>query len=153
MLTLLDIIEHFPPDELLERLKSLVSVELQLVVIKVPTSSGLFYRMATAMRKSGAPTMLERLYQAGTWPPHYHYFSHRSLGALVARAGLRLIEAHRDRDFEPSVLAKRVGMRLPRPLVYLGGVGVAVAASALHMEDSLIFLATPDHDSQGLRTV
>ncbi len=131
VITLLDVIEHFRPDDLIPRLSAL---KADLVVIKVPTSSGLLYRLARGRA-------LERLYQVGTDPPHHHYFNERSLRHVLSRAGMRVIEIHRDRDFEPSTLAARAGLRVP--LARFAAAVVAAAAQALRMEDSLICLARP----------
>src|SRR5207237_9967485 len=65
VITLLDVIEHFRPDDLVPRLSAL---KADLMIIKVPTSSGLLYRLARGHA-------LEQLYQVGTEPPHHHYFN------------------------------------------------------------------------------
>ena len=78
---LLDVIEHFPVDDLVSRLSSL---KADLMVIKVPTSSGLLYRLARGRA-------LEQLYQVGTEPPHHHYFNQRSLRHVLSRAGMQVI--------------------------------------------------------------
>ena len=131
VLTLLDVIEHFPPDELLPWLSE---ARAKLVVIKVPTSDGLLYRLARGRA-------LEQLYQVGTDPPHFHYFNERSLRRVLDRAGFAVLALHRDRDFEPSTIAARAGLHVP--LASVGGALAAAAVSVLAMEDSLICLARP----------
>ena len=131
VITLLDVIEHFRPDDLVPRLSAL---KADLMIIKVPTSSGLLYRLARGHA-------LEQLYQVGTEPPHHHYFNQRSLRHVLSRAGMQVIGVHRDRDFEPSTLAARAGLRFP--LTSLAGAVAAAAALVLRMEDSIIALARP----------
>jgi hypothetical protein len=142
VLTLLDVIEHFPPDEILPRLIGL-SAAASLVVIKVPASAGILYKAASLLRRAGKAGLIEQLYQAGSSPPHHHYFSARSLLALLPRAGLRPIELFRDRDFEPEAMADRARLWLPRPLVRAAASLAATAARALRIEDSIICLAQP----------
>ena len=146
VLTLLDVIEHFPADCLLQRQGELVASAgpaVRLVVIKVPNSGGLLYKTASALRRAGAPRALQQLYQVGSAPPHHHYFTARSLQRLLARADLAVVALERDRDFEPSTLAARAGLDLPRPLVQLAGTLAAAACRAMRMEDSLICLVRP----------
>jgi SAM-dependent methyltransferase len=146
VVTLLDVIEHFPIPDLLGRLTGVIGTAgpaLQLLVIKVPTSSGLLYRVAGTLRKVGSPRILEQLYQVGTTPPHCHYFGPRSLRALLQRAGLLLVGLRYDRDFEPSSLSERAGLEKLRRLVQAAGAATAAMAWALRMEDALVCLARP----------
>ena len=141
VLTLLDVIQHFPPAELLGRVTALAAAA-DLLVVKVPTSAGLLYKASSLLGRAGRGAPIEQLYQVGSAPPHHHYFTARSLRVLLQRAGLRIVAQRRDRDFEPSALADRAGLRLPAPLVRLAGTGAAATAFVLRMEDSVIALAT-----------
>lgn len=72
VVTLLDVIEHFPPERVIGLLTQIVSAldsNLQLVVIKVPISDGLLYKIAKLVRLVGIMQPIEQLYQAGTAPP------------------------------------------------------------------------------------
>jgi hypothetical protein len=126
VVTLLDVVEHFTPEELVPRLSG---IRAKLVVIKIPTSQGLLYRLARGRGR-------EQLYQAGTSPPHYHYFNERSLKLVAKRASLGVLAVHRDRDFEPSTLAARAGVGVP-----FAGAAASALVRLLRMEDSLICLA------------
>ena len=148
VLTVLDVVEHFPPERAQDVLSSLVrklSPELQIVVIKVPLSSGLLYRVAVALARTGAAGALEQLYQVGTSPPHLSYFSRASLARLLEGANLEVIAAPGDRDFEAFALAHRV--RALRTLPSWGGAAFGGALSALievaHLHDSVICVARP----------
>jgi 2-polyprenyl-3-methyl-5-hydroxy-6-metoxy-1,4-benzoquinol methylase len=146
VLTLLDVIEHFTPPTLLGSLERLVAkLRPELVVVKVPVSSGLLYRTAAVLAACGANGPLEQLYQVGTWPPHYHYFSRNSLTRALERCGLDLLEMRGDVDFEPATLASRarVLQRLPGLVTRGMGEGAAVMARSLALEDSAIVMARP----------
>lgn len=120
VLTLLDVIEHFRADELEARINSLLTAlpSVELVVVKVPVSSGPLYALAGLLAHLGLGGALEQLYQVGTAPPHRSYFSRASLLLLLQRCGLRPIRLIGDLDFEPRLLLDRVHA--------LGGLPAAV---------------------------
>jgi hypothetical protein len=142
VLSLLDVIEHFPVDsvgknlrEILEQLSSLV-----LVVIKVPMSQGLLYRTSQALRPfSRAP--LHQLYQVGTFPPHSHYFSRQSLTRLVEGLHLRIVNTIDDPDFDS--LVGRVNVLRRRK--WISGVLDPIARGACRRlgSDSTILFCRP----------
>jgi hypothetical protein len=143
VLTVLDVLEHLPAREAEPQLRELVRhFRPRLLVLKVPISSGLLYRSARALFRVGAGTPLEQLYQVGTDPPHFSYFSRRSLKLLLARMGTTLLQEQLDLDFEPAELSRRA-----RALQRLGGAAKALgklagtAAEVLGLQDSTIVLA------------
>jgi len=148
VLTLLDVLEHFSPERGLHLLLSLTNTlapDLELVVVKVPISSGLLYQLSTVLAKAGVPGPLEQLYQVGSSPPHLCYFSQASLRRVMESAGLEIIGWARDRDFEPGGLVGRARVFASMPVALARAVGVAVAAAVriLRMEDSIIAIAAP----------
>jgi hypothetical protein len=148
VLTLLDVIEHFPDGtaaELVAKLMQALRPELALVVVKVPVSSGLLYRMASTLSAVGARSALEQFYQVGTDPPHHHYFSIESARRVLERARLEIVDTARDIDFEPRLLQERAraARGLPPPLVHAVARVAGSAASLLGMQDSAIFFAHP----------
>jgi hypothetical protein len=147
VLTLLDVVEHFPPETLEKRLRAIVRAcgsRLELVVIKVPVP-GLLYAGAAVLRRAGASGPLLQLYQSGTWPPHFNYFSSDSIRRLVAAADLSTVAAVGDADFDAPAFGSRIGMRtaLGRAVARVAG---GVASAAVHLTrafDSLVVLARP----------
>jgi transcription elongation factor Elf1 len=141
VLTLLDVIEHFPPVELGSRITAILGAlpSLQVVVVKVPVSSGPLYAGAALIARID-PRALQQLYQVGTNPPHYSYFSRTSLRRLLSECGLSQLEAFGDLDFEPRLLPERVHLlrRLPQavksPLSWLS----VAACHLLPGRDSII---------------
>jgi 2-polyprenyl-3-methyl-5-hydroxy-6-metoxy-1,4-benzoquinol methylase len=143
VLTFLDVIEHFPANEVAQRLaKVLRHFRPRLAVIKVPISSGLLYRSARVLARCGGAAVLEQLYQVGTLPPHFSYFSRQSLKLLLPECGLELIDDILDLDFEGEDLHQRAGA-LKRLGIAARGIGAvaSVGARAFGLEDSLIVVA------------
>jgi len=132
VITLLDVIEHFPPERLAAFLKSLLTelgAALELLVIKVPVADGLLYRIACLAAAAGLPGPLWQLYQAGTWPPHRSYFSLRSMTTLLTSLGLEVVERLDDLDFEPQHLPARMNRARSSAAPLLGLSGRALAAA------------------------
>jgi hypothetical protein len=147
VVTLLDVIEHFPPQQLVSALEALVRIlRPELVVIKVPSAGGLMYRTAGGLRRLGVTAPIEQLYQVGTFPPHRSYFTPRSLRSLLGRSGLRVRGRMGDVDFEPESLASRAAslQRLPHGITALGGRAAGFIATISHMTDAMIVIAAPE---------
>jgi 2-polyprenyl-3-methyl-5-hydroxy-6-metoxy-1,4-benzoquinol methylase len=79
-----DVIEHIP------NIKSvLVACQAHLnpgglLVINLPNSQGLFYRLSKVFKFFGASGFFERLWQVGFPSPHVHYFNSENLNTLVS---------------------------------------------------------------------
>jgi hypothetical protein len=111
ILSLLDVLEHIPPDQAVPLLRGLIKdlgERLELVVVKVPVSSGALYRAASFLARCGIKGPLERLYQVDTFPPHFHYFSGDSLRRFFTLCGLSIVHEIGDPDFEPDSLMDRI---------------------------------------------
>ena len=145
VITFLDVIEHFSGDltqrlaAWLERLPSAARV----LVFKVPVREGLLFSIAHRARRLGVGGLQRQLFQVGTYPPHYQYFSRRSLARFVSSLGLETLGTLDDLDFEASGLAGRLTSTLPL-VRRLGGVAghlLASAATGLGRTDSRIVVA------------
>jgi hypothetical protein len=147
VVTLLDVIEHFPPERLAEWLGAALACVAagDGVVIKVPTSGGFLFRLArTLARLRLARGPLRQLYQAGTFPPHYHYFGAASLRRLLERSGLEVVAIERDLDFEPGRFSARLSARPAAAwLIDLGMSALAPLIKVFGWQDSLIVFARP----------
>jgi hypothetical protein len=133
VVTLLDVIEHFPPWRVAAFLSSLLTelgARLELLVVKVPVADGLLYRIARLLAAAGVRGPLAQLYQVGTWPPHRSYFSVRSMTVLLTRVGLEAVARLDDLDFEPELLAARTKRAHSSAAPLLGLSGRALAAAA-----------------------
>lgn len=147
VLSLLDVVEHFPPETLKNALRRIVSAcgsGLELVVVKVPVP-GLLYAGAAVMSRMGAPGPFQQLYQRGSWPPHFNYFSSTSAERLVTAVGLTVIDRIGDPDFDAKTLGARMGLATPvaRGAAWLGGAALAAAIHLTRAFDSLVLVARP----------
>jgi hypothetical protein len=116
--------------------------ELEVVAVKVPVA-GFLYGGAALLARSGAPGILGQLYQVGTWPPHFNYFSTTSAERLLSSVGLCVVDRIGDPDFEPEFLGSRIGAGGPvlRTLARFGGEALGAAIRVTGLFDSAIFLA------------
>jgi SAM-dependent methyltransferase len=143
--TFLDVVEHFPGDltPMFSRWLASLPRGVRFVVIKVPIREGLLFSIANLARRVGLEGLGRQFFQAGTYPPHYQYFSRRSLSALIAKVGLRAIRTLDDLDFEPQDLGNRLAPRMAPLKVFAlpAGHGLATTARVLGREDSRIVIA------------
>ena len=86
ILSTLDVIEHL--DDLNAFAELVKRKTRALWVIKVPSSDGLFFRIAHALRIRGA---VERLWQAGYEHPHTVYFDERTLARFLRKHGFEVV--------------------------------------------------------------
>ena len=145
VVTFLDVLEHFEGDlgaRLAAWMRRLPS-SVRLLVFKVPVRDGLLFSLARLSWHGGARGLGRQLFQVGTHPPHYQYFSRLSLGLFTSSLGLSPLATFDDIDFEPAQLGDRVASA--RPLVRrLGGVAgrlLGKTADALDRADSRVVIA------------
>jgi SAM-dependent methyltransferase len=58
-----------------------------LLVLNLPSSRGVFYRLARLLNRLGLPGPFERMWQVGLPSPHVHYFHSENLATLLQRKG------------------------------------------------------------------
>lgn len=61
-----------------------------ILVLNLPSSSGLFYRLSKLMARLGLRGPFDRLWQVGLPSPHVHYFAPENLAKLVESEGFAL---------------------------------------------------------------
>jgi len=147
ILTLLDVVEHIEPAALASWLRTLLAAcgdRLELVVIKVPVP-GLLQVLARFVAAFGVQSPIRQIYQVGTFPPHYHCFSSRSMQILLDSIGLELLGWIGDRDFEPEWLPERMGVTgvASRLFVRAGGRVLSAAIRMTGLFDTGIFVSRP----------
>lgn len=82
-----DVLEHIAdPGAVLDACHDHLSDD-GLLVINVPSAHGLFYRLATLLRRAGVQGPFNRLWQTMFYTPHLHYFTPHSLVTMAARHG------------------------------------------------------------------
>lgn len=145
VVTLLDVVEHFPGD-LTSKFTPWIAglpASVRVVVFKVPIREGLLFTLADGARRVGIEGIGRRLFQAGTHPPHYQYFTRRSLESFVSQIGLKPLRTIDDLDFEPQELGHRLpaGLAPLRALAAPAGRLLSAVAETLGRTDSRIVIA------------
>lgn len=104
-----------------------------LLVISLPVSEGLFFRLARGLAAVGIKTPLSRMWQRGLPSPHLSYFSRRNLPALVEEHGFAQILSGDLLYVTPAGLFDRIRYASHASgatvvLTWLGVLPIAVAA-------------------------
>lgn len=94
-ITFNDVLEHLPdPDAVIAEVRERLG-EGGIVVINLPVSEGIIFRLSRVAAKFGYKTPLARMWQVGLPSPHLTYFSSAVLEKLLSRHGFELVESHR----------------------------------------------------------
>lgn len=143
VLSTLDVLEHFDDIDAFARLvKSKVRA---LWVIKVPSSEGLFFRVAHALRIRGA---VKRLWQSDYERPHTVYFDRASLTRFLDKHGFDIIAVRYLDEVPNGTVVDRLTLdgRMPR---WKARLAVPLFAAINFIErlrgksDALVVLARP----------
>jgi SAM-dependent methyltransferase len=95
-----------------------------LLVLNIPTSKGIFYRMTKVVKRLGFGGAFERMWQKDFPSPHLHYFSQSNLEMLLLRCGFEV----KFKGTLPSVRLKGLYSR------------IAYAKPASQVQSALIWL-------------
>jgi 2-polyprenyl-3-methyl-5-hydroxy-6-metoxy-1,4-benzoquinol methylase len=116
-----DVIEHIPDvGGALLACRERLNAE-GILILNLPNSRGLFYRLSKIAARLGWHAPFERLWQKGLPSPHLHYFNKTNLAALVAKHGFRLVHT----EELPALHAKGLLARL-RCAGQVGGLSLYV---------------------------
>ncbi|MEN5244406.1 class I SAM-dependent methyltransferase [Pseudomonas atacamensis] len=88
-----DVIEHIPD---IEKVLDACAARLNeggLLVLNLPSSDGVFYRVARLFGKMGKTEFFDRLWQKDLPSPHVHYFNVENLALLLRRCQFAPIES------------------------------------------------------------
>lgn len=141
VLSTLDVIEHLRDLDAFARLVK--SKARALWVIKVPSSEGLFFRLAHRM---GSGVAVRRLWQAEYAHPHTVYFDRNSLTRFLARNGFEVVAVRYLEDVPAATVVGRLTLdgRMPRWKARLT-VPIFVAINAIERlrgkSDAMVMLA------------
>lgn len=81
-----------------------------IVIINLPLSSGIFYKLAQFFYIFKYKSFLNRLWQFNFHSPHYFYFNKSNLEKLVKKFKFELIDYHRLDTLNPDSISKRISM-------------------------------------------
>ena len=103
-----DVFEHIPnPIEALQASHRLLD-DNGLLMINLPNSNGVFYRIARVAAKFGYTAPLERLWQKGYLSPHLYYFNHTNLQQLCEQHGFVSVSQKRLPSIQVDGLWNRI---------------------------------------------
>ncbi len=105
-----DALEHIPNIQSILRATHSLLNPGGILVVNLPLSDGLFYRLAHLANFLGVPTGLERLWQFAFTSPHYYYFSRKNLASTLKRYGFEPVAYHRVKTLDPNRLVERISM-------------------------------------------
>lgn len=137
-ISLMDVIEHVPPSEITSELKHLEQLLVKggFLIVKVPRNQGFFYRLSFLLSKFNLPRFFHQLWQVGTTPPHFIYFSDLGFNLFLAKFG-KIEKLIHDPDVEDDTLLSRVGLKgLPSAISHLLGFISIAAIKLLNLQDS-----------------
>lgn len=88
-----DVLEHIPDIQ-----KTIIDCKAHLnqgglLVINLPSSQGIFYRLSKWLVKLGFPGAFKRMWQVGLPSPHLHYLNAKNIASLLECNGL-LVKLH-----------------------------------------------------------
>ncbi|WP_178114855.1 class I SAM-dependent methyltransferase [Pseudomonas saliphila] len=124
-----DVFEHIP--DLTSVLNACHShlTDNGLLLINLPSSSGLFYRLSRTLQCAGLAASFERLWQKDMPSPHVHYFSPDNLDQLVSRFGFTELERGALPTLRLKGLATRISYAGERGRVANAALTLAVASA------------------------
>ena len=103
-----DVIEHIPDiDAAISACHSHLNLDGRLV-LNLPCSKGLFYRLAVLLYRLGWKSPFDRLWQKGFPSPHVHYFNDENIVKTVTKHGFG-IEAKKEL---PSINSRGLAARI-----------------------------------------
>jgi 2-polyprenyl-3-methyl-5-hydroxy-6-metoxy-1,4-benzoquinol methylase len=151
VISMLDVLEHIPLAELPGTGDALHAALRPggLLVLKVPSSEGLFFQVCHAAAKIApalAANFLERLWQRRYAYPHRLYFNESSLKQFAARHSFRVLSVQYYNEVPLDTVIARVRMdsSIPRwqaPFLVPAAALINVAQALLRKTDALVLIA------------
>ena len=133
------------PDETeaIKRHNELIYADPGFATFIHPVRDGLLFSLADLARRGGVQALGRQLFQSGTYPPHYQYFTRRSLAGLLDKLGLAPRASIDDLDFEPEQLGRRLASkgRVIQALAGVFGRSLGAVVQATGRADSRLVIA------------
>jgi 2-polyprenyl-3-methyl-5-hydroxy-6-metoxy-1,4-benzoquinol methylase len=151
VISMLDVLEHIAPEQLrgMARLVRLKLVPGGYWLLKVPSTDGLFYRLAqaaAAISRRAASPVIRRLWLMNNVSPHRVYFREATLRRFVIRNGFEPVEVRYLNAVPTGTILSR--LRLDDTIPEWLSIGLAAPIAALNIvertqrkTDSLVLLA------------
>ena len=104
-----DVLEHIPDThKILEAVKNHLACK-GFLIVNIPDSSGVFYRLSKILQKIKITSPFERLWQAGFPSPHLHYFNSGNLIQICEKHGFEAVAKHTLPSIHSQGLKERIG--------------------------------------------
>jgi SAM-dependent methyltransferase len=127
-----DVFEHLPDIGRIADAIAHHAAEGGWVVVNLPVSEGLLFRIARRLAQLGFSGPYRRLWQVGMPSPHMSYFSHRALISLFASRGFELVGSAPLQSIDTASLFERIRydrqIGLPAALAYYATAAVLAPA-------------------------
>ena len=149
-----DVLEHIPD---LEGVLAECHLRLNakgLLVLNLPSSQGVFYRVARLLNRLGLPGPFERMWQVGLPSPHVHYFHLENLATLLKRKGFLVKKTGRLASVHLKGLYTRLaftndGQPLMKKLALYLGICCALPVLRLLPADIMYVVVEPTQPDNG----
>lgn len=90
-----DVFEHIPePNKVLKGCLAHLKPD-GLLVLNLPSSTGIFYRISRLLALIGLESFFDRLWQKNLPSPHLHYFNLKNLNELLSKNGFKTVSSGR----------------------------------------------------------
>lgn len=125
-----DVIEHIPAiGDILDACHAHLATG-GVLLINLPSSNGLFYRIAKGLSRIGVPSFLARLWQEDLPSPHIHYFNPQNLSRILERHSFEPVRSGRLATLRYAGLWTRISYTgeygLVKRLLLVSLIGVAI---------------------------
>lgn len=114
-----------------------------VVLLSIPCADGPIFRTAVAAARAGWQEPLRRMFQYGFPSPHVWYLPRAATAAVLARAGLEIIDGEWLASVSRAGLWSRIKYgtgRGPTAIATLAGVGLATPALRSHRPSDTLFV-------------
>jgi SAM-dependent methyltransferase len=138
-----DVFEHLPnPKEMLATCHRHLN-DKGILVINIPNSRGLFFRIAALAARVQVTSPWERMWQKMFWSPHLHYFSAKSLELICRKSGFhpivqgRRLKSVNFRGLWSRVMASPHSSKIQDIALFIGSLGLG-AVTPFFESDSTV---------------
>lgn len=108
VITFNDVLEHIPDiEQALDACRRHLNPD-GLLVINLPSSRGVFYRLSKMLSRLGWSSSFERMWQKDFPSPHVHYFNEQNLSLLLNNKQFQIVRTGRLKTLMLSGLAARL---------------------------------------------
>ena len=114
-----DVFEHLPKiEEIIKKCNELLNND-GILIINLPISTGILYKVAKVFNFFGISIFLERLWQFNTVSPHLYYFNNTNLKTLLSKNNFNFLFQISQKTFTIKGLFKRINSSIKSKIISL----------------------------------